>query len=225
MEVKFNQHIGIFPEAIPTSICNKCIDLFESEDSKKHQYDRQDKRGYYQPFEAQDTFFFLTDVNVSLQQKLSTFFWKELYPIYAKKYTLFNLPIYLTGYKIQKTLPSQGYHKWHCENLGLDVSKRLMVYTLYLNDVKEGGETEFLHQSFRLPPKTGTFSMFPAGYTHFHRGNPPLKGVKYIITGWIELLKLPPNPSSTNLEELKTLNPLLQTSEQINPDSFLNNGN
>ena len=221
MKVEFNQHIGIFSEAIPNSICDKYIDLFESEDSKKYLNDRQDKETYYEPFEAQDTFFFLSDVNISLQQKISTFFWKKIYPIYAKKYTLPDIPIYLTGYKIQKTLPTQGFHKWHCENLSVTVKERVMAYTLYLNDIKEGGETEFLHQSFRLSPKTGTFSIFPAGYTHFHRGNPPLKKAKYILTGWVELLKLPPNFSSTNFEEMKKLNPYLHTIEQITPDSIL----
>ena len=57
---------------------------------------------------------------------------------------------------------------------------------VYLNDIEDGGETEFLYQSRRIKPVTGRAVLWPAGYTHTHRGNPPLKDAKYIITGWVE---------------------------------------
>ena len=61
-----------------------------------------------------------------------------------------------------------------------------MAFILYLNDVDEGGETEFLYQSRRVKAKAGTVVLWPAAYTHVHRGNPPLSGSKYILTGWLE---------------------------------------
>lgn len=94
----------------------------------------------------------------------------------------------IIGYKIQKTLPGGGYHIWHCETDNSDRARRLGTYILYLNDVEEGGETEFLYQQQRVAPKTGRLVIFPAGYTHAHRGNPPLKGEKYIMTGWLEFM-------------------------------------
>jgi len=27
--------------------------------------------------------------------------------------------------------------------------------------------------------------VWPAGFTHVHRGNPPLKNKKYVISGWL----------------------------------------
>ena len=57
---------------------------------------------------------------------------------------------------------------------------------LYLNTVEEGGETEFLYQSVRFKPVKNTLLIWPAGYTHTHRGNPPLSNEKYIVTGWVE---------------------------------------
>jgi len=38
----------------------------------------------------------------------------------------------------------------------------------------------------RVKPKQGTLLIWPAAFTHTHRGNPPLSNVKYITTGWIE---------------------------------------
>jgi hypothetical protein len=55
---------------------------------------------------------------------------------------------------------------------------------VYLNDVDEGGETEFLYQQVKIKPKRGTVVIWPGGFTHLHRGNPPLKN-KYIATGWL----------------------------------------
>jgi hypothetical protein len=88
--------------------------------------------------------------------------------------------------KIQKTLPTEGYHVWHYENSNLHTSARVLVWMIYLNDVKDGGETEFLYQSMRVSPKKGTLVIWPAGFTHMHRGNPPLSGEKYIMTSWLE---------------------------------------
>ena len=48
------------------------------------------------------------------------------------------------------------------------------LHTLFLNDVEEGGELEFLHQSIRIKPRKGDFVIFLAFFTHLHRGNPPL---------------------------------------------------
>jgi hypothetical protein len=55
-----------------------------------------------------------------------------------------------------------------------------------LNDNFEAGETEFLYQQYRYKPKMGDVIIFPAAFTHTHRGNPPIGGTKYIITGWLE---------------------------------------
>ena len=59
------------------------------------------------------------------------------------------------------------------------------ISTEYLNTVEEGGETEFLYQSMRVKPEQGTLLIHPGGFTHTHRGNPPLKGVKYFMNTWI----------------------------------------
>ena len=62
-----------------------------------------------------------------------------------------------------------------------------MVWSIFLNDVEEGGETEFLYHSMRVKAKKGSMLLFPAGFTHLHRGNPPMSNTKYIATGWYVL--------------------------------------
>ena len=110
---------------------------------------------------------------------------------YVKKYHM-NLSIYdklnpCIPIKIQKTSPGEGYHVWHHEYALLqeDTQKRVLVFIIYLNDIDAGGETEFLYQNQRVVPKTGKLVIWPAYFTHQHRGNPPLENDKYVLTGWI----------------------------------------
>ena len=91
----------------------------------------------------------------------------------------------LRHFRIQKTAPSGGYHVWHSEKTTSFYQDRVLTWTFYLNDIEEGGETELLNYGIRIKPKAGTLCMFPAGWTHTHRGNPPYKKEKYIVTGWI----------------------------------------
>jgi hypothetical protein len=91
----------------------------------------------------------------------------------------------ISSIKIQKTLPGEGYHVWHCESATKNLSDRFIAFGLYLNTVEEGGETEFLHQHKRFAPIRNRLLIWPAQFTHTHRGNPPLKGEKYLLTGWV----------------------------------------
>ena len=86
---------------------------------------------------------------------------------------------------MQRTQPSGGYHTWHYESAGWDVSHRELSWMIYLNDIPAGeGETEFLYQKIRVQPTVGTIVIWPAGMTHVHRGNTVFTKDKYILTGW-----------------------------------------
>ena len=115
----------------------------------------------------------------------------DIIPEFLKKYPIsgqYN-NIECGGAKMQKTEPQQGYHVWHMEHsCNMDSYRTICAWALFLNDVEEGGELEFLYQSKRIEPRKGDFVLWPAGYTHHHRGNPPLKGTKYIYTGWLDTL-------------------------------------
>ena len=82
-----------------------------------------------------------------------------------------------------------GYPHWHSEQYPQlpdnEPLHRVVLYMVYLNDVEEGGETEFFYQNKKISPKKGTMVIAPAGFTHSHRGNMPVSGNKYIATSWI----------------------------------------
>ncbi len=82
-----------------------------------------------------------------------------------------------------------GYPYWHCEYYPKDASAeslhRTLLWTAYLNDDFEQGETEFYYQDLKIKPVTGSFVIAPSAFTHTHRGNQPKNGAKYIATSWI----------------------------------------
>ena len=88
--------------------------------------------------------------------------------------------------QIQRYIGDQGFHSWHHENSGGNTAKRELAFLYYLNDV-DGGETEILYNPQKITPETGKLALFPAYWTHKHRGNSPQNGqTKYVITGWVE---------------------------------------
>ncbi len=92
----------------------------------------------------------------------------------------------LTSIRIQETGSGGGFHSWHSERQSNLTSNRKLVTMVYLNSIQNGGETEFLYQAKRIRPEQGLALIWPADFTHTHRGNPPLAETKYIITSWFE---------------------------------------
>jgi hypothetical protein len=82
--------------------------------------------------------------------------------------------------------PNGGFHKFHCERSVANHANtnRHLVFMTYLNDVVDGGETEFYHQKAKVKPVKGLTLIWPADWTFTHRGLPSLTEEKYIVTGW-----------------------------------------
>jgi hypothetical protein len=191
--VKINNFIGVYDNYITEEECNKAIKLFETQNKFKKTLDRVNFEN--SPIlEKQDKQYFLLPEDIDV-------WWKNLkliiinYDIAWKHYSkntgaanAYGENFHYTTLKIQKTKPTEGYHQWHIEHgKGFDNEPRAFVFSIYLNDVEEGGETEFLNFSQRVKPKTGRIVIWPAAFPYVHRGNPPLSGEKYILTSWMML--------------------------------------
>jgi len=184
-----NNFIGIFETNFPV---DEFINYFEecSSANKTYTQSSEDNQNHFRK-----------DFTIELCNLGPSKFYKDYYDEltyscfmhYLNNHTFFckeNVDLSLMeNIKIQKTLPGGGYHNWHHEWTS-DAYLRSFVTMLYLNDVNHGGETEFLYQNLRISPLKGTFLIWPAYFTHLHRGNPPLSGEKYIATSWIHSKEL-----------------------------------
>ena len=89
------------------------------------------------------------------------------------------------SFNLQRYKPGQHFKELHTERFSLDSLHRIFAFMTYLNDVQEGGSTYFSHYDLEIQPRKGLTLIWPAEWTHAHRGNILKKGSKYIITGWI----------------------------------------
>ena len=86
--------------------------------------------------------------------------------------------------------PGAGFKKWHTERtiVNADQACRAFVFMTYLNDVPEGG-TDFFYQQLTIPAKKGLTIIWPAEWTHTHKGQITKKHEKMIFTGWFSFPK------------------------------------
>lgn len=59
------------------------------------------------------------------------------------------------------------------------------MFTTYVNDVTDGGGTEFHYQRIVTAAVKGKTVIFPAALTHLHRGVMSPTQHKYLLTGWL----------------------------------------
>ena len=89
------------------------------------------------------------------------------------------------NFMIQKYTKNIGQYTYHNDyRISIDEKRhRTVTYLWYLNDVDEGGETEFWG-TYKIKPRKGKLILFPASWCFPHRGIMPISSDKYIITGW-----------------------------------------
>jgi len=193
--VNIDNFIGVYDNYITQEECNKAIKLYEDENKFNNTMNRI---GFENAsiLDKQDQQFFANSNNINvwwdqLKSLMLNFdlAWNHYIENTGAKHSYgAQQKFFYTNLKIQKTLPTEGYHVWHVEHAkGFETERRAFVFSIYLNDVEDGGETEFLHFSKRTKPKTGRIVIWPAGFPYLHRGNPPLSGEKYLLTSWMAL--------------------------------------
>ena len=62
---------------------------------------------------------------------------------------------------------------------------RYLVFLWYLNDVAEGGETEFTDLGFKVQARAGRLLVFPPYWMFQHAGLPPHSNDKYIVSTYL----------------------------------------
>ncbi len=182
-KAKFSDFIYIERDALPKSFCNNVIEKFEQDDRK-----RQGQVGSGVHLEIKRS----SDLSITELED-----WKSYDQAFfrclnngLKKYVRFLPEEYTihkalseikndTGYQIQRTQPGD-YYIWHHDQ----TTSRLVTFIWYLNDVKDGGYTEFIDGT-RIQPEAGKLIIFPSTWDFLHRGVSPKTETKYLCTGWV----------------------------------------
>jgi len=191
-KIEFSDSSFMIGEYIPKELCDELIDFFNY--SKKYT-----KPGVVGSAEENQRWAVDESVKQSLDLNISPgnfdtviaeyrYHNDKVLKKYLKKFEhadrvhSFNITRH---YNIQYYPIGGGFKQWHCENDGSnpEVMTRHLVFMTYLNDVPDGG-TEFYYQDIKTEAKKGLTLIWPAGWTHVHKGIVSQTKEKYIVTGW-----------------------------------------
>ncbi len=185
-EVKPNSFIFEVKDALPDFLCDDMVARFEANEVDQY----AGRVG--SAMNSNDSLKKTTDIIASgkqhwkdvdnnlfrsLAMALKEF--KDIYPYFSDMSRFKDM-----GYNLQRYQEGEYYH-WHVDADNDVLAPRQLVALWYLNDVEEGGETEFLFQDASVTPEKGKLMLFPPFWTHEHRAAVVTKGVKYIATTWI----------------------------------------
>ena len=179
--------IEVYDKALTEKECQIIIDSFEK---SEYQFGYTGS-GYYRPEHKKCMQMVYSFPNINPVSNILRPSLKRCMDRYYKKYIVLSTSMGSTfniydNYNIQRYEGEEdGYKAWHCEHGSEGVAvKRILAWMFYLNDAKSG--TEFKYYP-TINAKRGRCVIWPAGFTHMHKGVIPNKGLKYIATGWISL--------------------------------------
>lgn len=173
---------GVYDNALPSDFCEEVIQRFEADSQKiVGRVGNGDPGGAIKPEVKGTTEILLNEVdgwsdvldyaNRNLVAHLKTYMqtWREAFPV----------PLEAEQFRVSRYNPGQLFN-WHSDNIGCSVT-RVITAQWYLNDVEQGGETEYKWYDYAVKPRQGRLLLAPVGWTFMHRGAPPSSGPKYII--------------------------------------------
>lgn len=192
MKSQYNNFIGMYQDVYPDGFCNHVINEFERllksgvcnnrQTAENTTKTRKEDFHYFMNLKNNP----MSPFNEICVNEIFLTGLQNCFDDYVDEFDILrDYNLRCTTLKMQKTDPGAGYHVWHAEQGSDADASRCLVYSAYLNTIDDAGETEFLYQKLRVPPKENTVIIWPAAFTHTHRGN-VVHGnkSKYIITGW-----------------------------------------
>jgi hypothetical protein len=193
---EINDFIYINDDALPEEKCNEIVDYvtknkknnFEKIVAREEQDPTWDRNSGKKQWH-QDDFFFHVHQNMGFPKNHIMNFQNTTHnglEEYHIKYP--TMPRGLRNPYIKYHIVHQGggYHVWHQEWSPSGHHHVILVWHLSLTSHENEGELEFLNYGRRISPKAGRLTIWPAYFTHMHRGNPirTKDTFKHYVTGW-----------------------------------------
>ena len=181
--------IGIYDNAISSHDCKEIIKWVEAQSLRRGGVMNKDGTGRIDTrlksdweVDPQTLFTNKTSVDLLIADALNKYTpsYRESYPSVDNldSWNVCNI------YNIQKYDPGDGYHALHCESCNSATVHRVMAWMIYLNTVTDEGGTYFSAYDKTLEAKEGRLVIWPAHFTHQHKGVVSKTQTKYIATGW-----------------------------------------
>jgi prolyl 4-hydroxylase len=194
---RLSHYIRAYDQNLDRALCDRMIDSFAG----LARFQRPNGRGIRPGLEGSAW----TELNVTAlsDDHFLGMFRRSVDQALARYNHDIGLPIPIPGTPLISELVMKRYRPGQEERFQLHfdainyVSNRYLVMLWYLNDVDQGGETEFPHLQISIRPMAGRLLIFPPYWMYQHQGLPPVSGDKYILSTYLlfEMTK-PENPAA-----------------------------
>lgn len=169
--------VRVYDRWLGEDVCDQIVARFEADDANRSQVDVRGIRR-----------FAVLDVSTAPG-------WRDIHDILAQHFVA-AIKRYVddTGtrwippnqgfedFRIKRYRPGQGEEfRPHVDISNANLAGRMLVAFWYLNDVAEGGETEFVSLDLAIRPRKGRLLMFPPTFMFPHAGRAPVSNTKYIV--------------------------------------------
>ena len=178
--VKLNDLISVVPNSIPNKVCDDLISFFESNPKKHETFNNNGTPNFTQinltrnREEKKDIHNKLIQIVFKHRNEYYKHVHRDVFPD-SHAFEEFRIKRYNTG--------GEDRFDTHVDVKDHSSARRFLSFFWYLNDVEEGGETEF--DDLIIKPKKGTLVIFPPLWMFPHKGNPPISGTKYLLSTYL----------------------------------------
>lgn len=180
--------ISTFDHALSEEECKQIIHEFE--DSKEKQIEGRVGNNLIKIGTKKSTDITYNFKDSSLTTKIISKSLQKYVKVYINEYPELNNHVgdwtTCDYYNVQRYKPQEGYFKTHCEVVDIKSASRILVWMFYLNSVENGG-TLFPQYEIGIRAIQGRLVIWPAYWTHLHKGQISQTQTKYITTGWYNL--------------------------------------
>lgn len=177
--------IRVYDDALPAALCAKIVDLFEADPDGQFRRAKQNTWTEYTITRRSNPDW--ADVERTLISCMLQHL-KEYARMPAARSLGRSAPrafeqFMMKKYECERAVPD--HFPQHVDAYDIHSAVRLLGFLWYLNDVEEGGETEFSDLGVSIPPRAGRLVLLPPTWMYPHDGRPPVSGPKYIITSYL----------------------------------------
>lgn len=181
-----SDYIRTYDNVLSQSLCFELINLFIG---SSQFYENIDNNG--RPKFTQLNYTKYLSHHKSFQTVIQTF--KQYIDVYQKDVRVsdYQIPnVYaFEEFRIKRYIPEKNERfELHTDVGDHRSAKRFLAFFFYLNDVEDGGETEFPTLNISVKPKAGRLLIFPPLWMFPHAGMIPVSNPKYILGSYLHYL-------------------------------------
>ena len=177
--------VRTYEQALPRAFCERLIEAFRQSSAIHVQREREWRPGLDASAWTE------LDLTPLADAALKEFFRVHVAEYLARYNSDVGLRIaipaspMLAELRLKRYQPGTGQEfQLHFDSINA-VANRYLVFLWYLNDVADGGETEFPDLHIKVQPRAGRLLMFPPYWMYQHAGLPPRSGEKFILSTYL----------------------------------------